>query len=318
MNIINNLVDGESAKGFPAHLRSHGIHHAADALLPGLSLENDAFRAVRIISIFLIKRIEEITNAHSFLSIIGCHLGDEHARADSVLVADLLAGRAPDALLIAEEIRIAFLLNFRNFAADVLESGECLEDPDAVVFADRLPEIAGDNRFDHRCMLRKRALLRLRHRHIGNEQCAGLIAVQSPETAFPVGNFDSHAVAVRVGCNEDFHMLLLPEFLGKPECSRILRVRERHRCEVRIRILLFRHNVKTGETALFHDSRERYAARAVERGVDDGNRKVQFVIRALAHGFDIIKIVAVHRFAENGDKPFFLRSLHGKPREIVE
>ena len=62
VNIINNLVDGESAKGFPAHLRSHGIHHAADALLPGLSLENDAFRAVRIISIFLIKRIEEITN----------------------------------------------------------------------------------------------------------------------------------------------------------------------------------------------------------------------------------------------------------------
>ena len=157
--------------------RAEPYHHAPDALLPGLPGQHDARRAVCKISVFPVQRIQRLSHRHAAFPVIRRHLRDKHARADAVLVPDLLSRRTADALLIAEEIRIPFLLYLGNFAADILEAGQRLKDRDPVVLTDRPSELACHDRLDHRRLRWQRSLLRLRLRHVRDQHRAGLVPI---------------------------------------------------------------------------------------------------------------------------------------------
>ena len=153
---------------------------------------------------------------------------------------------------------------------------------------------------------------------IGDEEGAGLVAVQGHIAASAVGRLNGHAVRIGICRDEDLRAGLLPEFFRQGKGFRILRIGVGHRREIRIRVLLLCHDVKTGEPPRCRHLHHGYAPGAVQRGVDDRHRQVQLLIRALRKRKDIGQIAAIHLLSQHGDQPPPLRLFQRDPPERVE
>ncbi len=183
---------------------------------------------------------------------------------------------------------------------------------DTIALADDLSQISGDDGFDHKRILRKRSARHLALCHVGNEKSTGLVAVQRPVSALTVRNFDGHAVAVGIRGNEYIGVYGLPQGFGQAKGPRILRIGIADGGEFRIGLGLLRDHDKIHKASLLHDAGERNGTGTVERCIDDGNRSVELLIRALCHGQNIVQIGPVHVLSEKGDESLLPCAVKGQ------
>ena len=209
-------------------------------------------------------------------------------------------------------------MDFRNPAADIFKTGEGLDDPDPIIQADRFAEIAGHDRFDHSAFVRQCSVLFFALGYIGDQKSACLVAVQGNISALSVGHLDRHAVGIGVCGNEHFGARVGAQLFRKGKGLWILRVRERDCREVRIRILLFGHNLKMCEAPLLRHLHHGYASRPVQGCIDDRDIKIQLFVRALGQREDIVHVAAVHLFSQHSDQALFNRMAEGNSLELVK
>ena len=137
--------------------------------------------------------------------------------------------------------------------------------------------------------------------HIGDQERSGLISVQGYIAALPVGDLNSHSVAVRICRDQDVRADFAAQFLRQSKGFGILRIRIAHCSELRIRVLLLGNNIKILVTEIRRQLLHRDASRAVERSIDDRDRPVDLVIRALSHGHNVVEVRKVHLLAQHPD-----------------
>ena len=158
----------------------------------------------------------------------------------------------------------------------------------------------------------------LRHGHVGDQESAGLVAVERLIAAPAVRDLYGHAVAVGIGRDQDLRPGLPAQLLRQLKALRVLRVGIAHRRKLRIGIPLLRHDVEIRVAQLLREAVHGDAARPVQRRVDDRYGLVQLLIRPLPHAVDIVQIGPVRLLAQHGQKPPLLPLLEGNAAEIVE
>ena len=317
VQIVDALVHFEAAEGLrlPA---AEDVHDASDPLRTLHAAEHEGDLVFHIVAEFAVEGIQILTDGASVLTAPGRHFHDQHGRADSVLIADFLAGRASDALLISEEIGVAELFRLGDHAADVLKSGQRLEDLDPEVLADRAAEVAGDNGFDHGRVLRQFPLFFHALGHICDQERACLVSVQCRVAALPVCDLDSHSVAVRICRDQDFRSDFAAKLFCQCERLGILRVGISDCSELRIRIFLLRYDGKILIAKHGGQLLHGHAACAVERRIDDRYGQIQLLVLSLPHGHDIIQISQVHLLAQHAHFSLIDRVLKGHLLKAVK
>ena len=207
LQVVDALLYGKSAKRLRLFAPER-VHDAPNPLRARNALQYEGHLVFRVETELTIQRLEIFAQGHAVLAAPGSQFHDQHRGADPVLVPDFLAGRGSDALLIAEEILISHLFRFRDHTAYVLEACQRLEDTDPVMLADRPAQVARDDGLYHCRFSRERPLFELAPRHVGNEERAGLVAVERNIVPVAVQDFDRHSVAVGIRGDEHLRAFL--------------------------------------------------------------------------------------------------------------
>ena len=221
------------------------------------------------VAVLLIHFLSCLQQRNTLCAVEGRHFADKHRGHNSILVSYIRACQIAVALLEAEYIAIllALCLKETDLLTDELEAGEHLSQFNAVFSCDLLADVSGnDSLYSHRVFghgAESRSLLK----NVFQQHSAHLVAGEQHVIALRVGNSNAHAVAVRVGSQQQVGLYSLAKL--KPLSQRLLdlRIRERAGGEIAVRQLLLRNYGDLLDTDLFKDSPYRLVARAVKRSI---------------------------------------------------
>ena len=324
-------VDDGAAINFGRWVGSVAVGEFGDLGGSAGAFENFALVHFEEVTDIAIHLVEQSGDSEALAGGVGGELGEHDDGSIAIFVTAEVIAHVAIAFLTAEDEELAVLeaggaglgggqvaiggedvggqrgFVFGEFIADPLEAGEGVDAKYAKFGGDGVLHGASDEGLEEDSVLFvfviEDAEIKHRLQAIPAHEGAGLIAREEDHFALVIADADAHAVAIRIGADDDVSAFFVGEIDGHFQGRGVLGVRGFDGGEAAITHVLLGDG-EVVEAELFQQDRDEHATGAVEGGEDDFEVFGLLAFQQLGlkhHGLDSCEVEVVHLSAERDD-----------------